>query len=170
MYQTCADDVQGWVDPELNETMEGDEMGMRKIENALVDPEANTLAPEDGEDAEGDDKMQEDVEEQRGSKRKHEQTEQHTGSGNGPGQRPKQRRITDPDAGDQDDAQDEKYCFCGGSDSGRMIACDNGACEKKWYHFLCLGIEEAPVAKQWYCDPCRDRLWDEFDHGKGAIR
>ncbi|KAM0810018.1 putative Protein kinase domain-containing protein [Seiridium cardinale] len=35
----------GWVDPELMETEEGDDMGVEKIVNALEDPEANTYDP-----------------------------------------------------------------------------------------------------------------------------
>lgn len=37
--------TEGWVDPELNETLEGDEMGVHKIQAALEDPEANTFDP-----------------------------------------------------------------------------------------------------------------------------
>ncbi len=41
--------TEGWVDPELNETEEGDEMGTAKIINALKDPVANVARPdEDG--------------------------------------------------------------------------------------------------------------------------
>ncbi|CAD0094334.1 unnamed protein product [Aureobasidium mustum] len=39
--------TEGWVDPELNETVEGDEMGMRKIVNALHDPDENTFDLDD---------------------------------------------------------------------------------------------------------------------------
>lgn len=39
--------TEGWVDAELNETVEGDEMGTGKIVGALRDPEANTLDLED---------------------------------------------------------------------------------------------------------------------------
>ncbi|KAK6223901.1 hypothetical protein LQW54_000045 [Pestalotiopsis sp. IQ-011] len=37
----------GWVDPELMETEEGDDMGVEKIVNALKDPEANTYDPDE---------------------------------------------------------------------------------------------------------------------------
>lgn len=39
----------GWVDPELMETEEGDDMGVEKIVGALDDPGANTFEPEDNE-------------------------------------------------------------------------------------------------------------------------
>lgn len=37
----------GWVDPQLMETEEGDDMGVEKIVHALEDPEANTYDPYD---------------------------------------------------------------------------------------------------------------------------
>lgn len=40
--------TEGWIDPELSETKRGDEMGLDKIVNALVDPDENTFEP--GED------------------------------------------------------------------------------------------------------------------------
>ena len=39
--------TEGWIDPELNETVEGDDMGTRKIVNALHDPDANTFDLDD---------------------------------------------------------------------------------------------------------------------------
>jgi hypothetical protein len=39
--------TEGWVDAELNETVEGDDMGTRKIVNALHDPDANTFDLDD---------------------------------------------------------------------------------------------------------------------------
>ncbi|CAO2652235.1 Nn.00g005180.m01.CDS01 [Neocucurbitaria sp. VM-36] len=37
--------TEGWVDPELSETKEGDKMGLEKIQNALEDPDKNTFDP-----------------------------------------------------------------------------------------------------------------------------
>jgi serine/threonine protein kinase len=43
--------TEGWVDPELKETVEGDDMGLRKVTAALHDPEGCTYDPnEDGEE------------------------------------------------------------------------------------------------------------------------
>ncbi|KAK6005339.1 hypothetical protein QM012_008118 [Aureobasidium pullulans] len=39
--------TEGWVDPNLNETVEGDDMGTRKIVNALHDPDENTFELDD---------------------------------------------------------------------------------------------------------------------------
>lgn len=48
-----------------------------------------------------------------------------------------------------------KYCYCNTSESGGpMIACDGEQCEREWFHFKCVGIDEAPKEKQWYCDDC----------------
>jgi hypothetical protein len=35
--------TEGWIDPELSETLEGDEMGLGKVQAALEDPEKNTV-------------------------------------------------------------------------------------------------------------------------------
>ena len=37
--------TEGWVDPELSETKEGDEQGLDKIQKALEDPDKNTFDP-----------------------------------------------------------------------------------------------------------------------------
>lgn len=39
--------TEGWVDPELNETIEGDDMGLEKVVKALEDPEGETFDPEE---------------------------------------------------------------------------------------------------------------------------
>jgi serine/threonine protein kinase len=39
--------TEGWVDPELSETMEGDDMGLEKVVKALQDPDGNTYDPEE---------------------------------------------------------------------------------------------------------------------------
>jgi tRNA A-37 threonylcarbamoyl transferase component Bud32 len=37
--------TEGWVDPELSETLEGDQMGLDKIQRALEEPDKNTYEP-----------------------------------------------------------------------------------------------------------------------------
>lgn len=39
--------TEGWVDPELSETREGDDMGLEKVVKALEDPEGETFDPEE---------------------------------------------------------------------------------------------------------------------------
>ncbi|RVX74347.1 hypothetical protein B0A52_01472 [Exophiala mesophila] len=62
--------TEGWIDAELSETKKGDEMGLDKIVNALVDPDENTFdpgedeggKPEGGGDGDGDGDGDEDEE------------------------------------------------------------------------------------------------------------
>ena len=35
--------TEGWIDPEISETLEGDDMGLEKIQLALEDPDKNTV-------------------------------------------------------------------------------------------------------------------------------
>ena len=42
------------------------------------------------------------------------------------------------------------YCWCGGGDIGRMVACDNPNCNITWFHFKCLGLVRKPRG-EWYC-------------------
>ncbi|KAF2723051.1 hypothetical protein K431DRAFT_337633 [Polychaeton citri CBS 116435] len=39
--------TEGWIDPELSETREGDDMGVERIANGLHDPDANTYSGEE---------------------------------------------------------------------------------------------------------------------------
>lgn len=50
--------TEGWVDPEMNETVEGDDMGVERIVNALEDPVANTYDPEKEDKKEEEDVME----------------------------------------------------------------------------------------------------------------
>ncbi len=46
--------TEGWVNPELAETKDGDKMGIEKIVDALVDLDENTFDPEDEEEGDSD--------------------------------------------------------------------------------------------------------------------
>ena len=35
------------------------------------------------------------------------------------------------------------YCYCGGPEFGRMLACDNKDCSIEWFHIECLELEES---------------------------
>ena len=50
--------TEGWVDPEISETKEGDKMGVEKVVEALIDPDENTFDPEDDDEADSDYKPQ----------------------------------------------------------------------------------------------------------------
>jgi hypothetical protein len=63
--------TEGWVDPEISETLEGDDMGLEKIQAALEDPDRNTadlgLVDEEEEIEDGDEVVAERVSEQSSS-------------------------------------------------------------------------------------------------------
>nr|XP_022309155.1 uncharacterized protein LOC111114903 [Crassostrea virginica] len=50
-----------------------------------------------------------------------------------------------------------RYCTCH-EDLGEfepMVACDNKNCRLEWFHYKCVGLENAPAGK-WYCsDACK---------------
>ncbi|ORY82104.1 the Ing1 Phd finger in complex with A histone H3k4me3 peptide, partial [Protomyces lactucae-debilis] len=53
------------------------------------------------------------------------------------------------------DDDEPVYCYCNRVSFGKMLACENDACEGgEWFHFACLGLTGAPKGK-WYCDTCR---------------
>ena len=39
------------------------------------------------------------------------------------------------------------YCWCGGRDEGKMVACDNASCQREWFHFQCVTITRNPRGK-----------------------
>jgi len=52
------------------------------------------------------------------------------------------------------------YCICEGrKESGQMIRCDDGECEKRWYHLACLKMPVSRVpATTWSCPSCINKL------------
>lgn len=48
-----------------------------------------------------------------------------------------------------------KYCICKKASSGKMIWCDNSACQNgKWFHFACVGLTVEPKVDKWLCPNC----------------
>lgn len=37
-----------------------------------------------------------------------------------------------------------KYCYCNDVSYGEMVACDNEACAREWFHLKCAGLVRAP--------------------------
>jgi len=66
--------------------------------------------------------------------------------------------LEDEELADADADEDEpRYCICGGVSYGDMIACDNEACPREWFHLQCVGLTKAPAGKaKWFCDECRE--------------
>ena len=49
-------------------------------------------------------------------------------------------------------------CFCGLKDTNkRMILCDGPSCDLtgRWLHYGCVGLQEDPKVKKWYCPWCQ---------------
>jgi len=67
------------------------------------------------------------------------------------------------------DEDEPRYCICGGVSYGDMIACDNEACPREWFHLQCVGLTKAPAGKaKWYCEECKDELGIPGSGGSGA--
>ena len=60
---------------------------------------------------------------------------------------------------EEDDTDNQLWCFCQRKSYGQMVACDNQQCQFTWFHYDCVGLKEAPEeGKIWYCPVCRNRL------------
>ena len=172
--------TEGWVDPELMETVEGDNMGVERIVEALHDPDANTFDPEEDKTlpfAPGNQKDETAPEKTSSRKRKADSPAQDDAtSETEPEQEQSSKRAkrlpkssakkpatqTDIEDAEVSDAEqdeisedEEAYCVCGKPSSGEMIGCDNDDCKRQWFHFKCVGITKAPKSKKWYCDDCQ---------------
>ncbi|KXT11826.1 hypothetical protein AC579_6072 [Pseudocercospora musae] len=176
--------TEGWVDPELQDSKEGDNQGLNKVVNGLHDPDENTIhdgeeeehrnggtqEEDQGEDEEKMSQNQSDRKRLHGVKRKHESDliddedgpsakerkmpEDNAGANQGHDQKLNEQEMNDTDAEDDDGNGAPLYCYCNKPEGGRMLACDDKRCKKQWFHFECVGIEEAPKEKKWYCDDC----------------
>lgn len=51
------------------------------------------------------------------------------------------------------DPNEPKFCYCEQISYGEMVACDNDDCERKWFHFPCVGLTKAPEGN-WLCREC----------------
>lgn len=47
---------------------------------------------------------------------------------------------------------DKPYCYCHEASYGNMIGCDNKNCAIEWFHYECVGLQEAP--DKWFCKEC----------------
>lgn len=62
--------------------------------------------------------------------------------------------------GETDDGEDEpRYCYCNEVSYGQMVACDNDACPREWFHLPCVKLDKAPVGRaKWFCsDECQEQ-------------
>ncbi|OJD40399.1 phd finger domain protein [Diplodia corticola] len=62
-------------------------------------------------------------------------------------------------ADDDEDGDQERFCYCNGVSYGEMIGCDNPDCLRQWFHYACVGITKEPNKKaKWYCDDCKEKM------------
>jgi len=60
---------------------------------------------------------------------------------------------------DDEDGDNQLWCFCNTKSYGNMIGCDNPQCPYTWFHYSCIGLTESPPEGQkWYCPACRGQM------------
>lgn len=81
---------------------------------------------------------------------------------------------------DEDEEGEPRYCYCNEVSFGEMVACDNDACPREWFHLSCVGMTKPPgkngkpvpllvtiaclygcgltVPVKWYCNECKDSM------------
>ncbi|PLB55090.1 hypothetical protein P170DRAFT_432627 [Aspergillus steynii IBT 23096] len=60
---------------------------------------------------------------------------------------------------DEDEEGEPRYCYCNEISFGEMVACDNDACPREWFHLSCVGLTKPPGKNvKWYCDECLQNL------------
>ena len=46
---------------------------------------------------------------------------------------------------DDEDLDEERYCYCNGVSYGEMVGCDGDECQREWFHLHCVGLAKAPA-------------------------
>lgn len=81
---------------------------------------------------------------------------------------------------DEDEEQEPRYCYCNEVSFGEMVACDNDACPREWFHLSCVGMTKPPGKNgmlhfslpcnfgasldtdldivKWYCNECKENM------------
>ncbi|OJJ82221.1 putative PHD finger domain protein (Ing1) [Aspergillus glaucus CBS 516.65] len=60
---------------------------------------------------------------------------------------------------DEDEEGEPRYCYCNEVSFGEMVACDNDACPREWFHLSCVGMTKPPGKNvKWYCNECKDSM------------
>ncbi|KAL4921766.1 hypothetical protein BDW62DRAFT_174439 [Aspergillus aurantiobrunneus] len=60
---------------------------------------------------------------------------------------------------DEDEEGEPRYCYCNEISFGEMVACDNDACPREWFHLSCVGLTKPPGRNvKWYCNECKDNM------------
>ena len=88
-------------------------------------------------------------------------------------------KMEEEAAGEEIDADEARYCYCGDVSYGDMVACESEnvsqsllwllnvfsrllttcQCEREWFHFECVGLKEPPGRRvKWFCPDCKKIL------------
>ncbi|KAJ9229929.1 hypothetical protein DTO169E5_8672 [Paecilomyces variotii] len=68
---------------------------------------------------------------------------------------------------DEDDDGEPRYCYCNEISFGEMVACDNDACPREWFHLSCVGLTKPPGKNvKWYCNECKENMRRGRSSGK----
>ncbi|KAJ5679494.1 Zinc finger PHD-finger [Penicillium macrosclerotiorum] len=60
---------------------------------------------------------------------------------------------------DEDEEGEPRYCYCNEISFGEMVACDNDACPREWFHLSCVGLTKPPGKNvKWYCNECKQNM------------
>ncbi|PYH28587.1 putative PHD finger domain protein (Ing1) [Aspergillus neoniger CBS 115656] len=60
---------------------------------------------------------------------------------------------------DEDEDGEPRYCYCNEISFGEMVACDNDACPREWFHLSCVGLTKPPGKNvKWYCNDMKIKL------------
>jgi hypothetical protein len=98
--------------------------------------------------------------------------------------------LEDADMEGVEEEDEPKYCYCQQVSYGEMVACDNDACEKEWFHLKCAGLSRAPDenselllepfavrlqlltcgAAKWYCDDCKAKMKGDTKRSRPVSR
>jgi hypothetical protein len=62
---------------------------------------------------------------------------------------PQQRAVSEEEdslheGDDEDEDGEPRYCYCNEISFGEMVACDNDACPREWFHLSCVGLTKPP--------------------------
>ncbi|KAL5336766.1 hypothetical protein BJX70DRAFT_371476 [Aspergillus crustosus] len=60
---------------------------------------------------------------------------------------------------DEDEEGEPRYCYCNEISFGEMVACDNDACPREWFHLSCVGLTKPPGRNvKWFCNECKENM------------
>ncbi len=65
----------------------------------------------------------------------------------------RQINLSEIEVPSQDHEDEGTWCYCGESQGGSMVGCDNEKGAIKWFHLSCLGMSEA-LSGKWICPTC----------------